>query len=138
MSDLQDFEPDDMNREDFEVGVHCPGCGKDITIQECDCDDYCEGRHIASVCEYASTCDWCYQLASHEGMAMDLRTQLGYCEDCMQILEVAAMVEAGKRVCPYGQPLELELDKNGNNKWLAVYPVEPIDFENAKNRPPDE
>jgi uncharacterized Zn finger protein len=33
--------------------------------------------------EYASTCDGCSELTSHELMTMDKKTQLGYCQDCV-------------------------------------------------------
>jgi len=52
--------------------------GKD----EDDCVDCVDGRDIECVCEYASTCDGCGELTSHENMTMDEETQLGYCSDC--------------------------------------------------------
>jgi hypothetical protein len=36
--------------------------------------------------EYASTCDWCGELTSHEEMEMDPITQLGYCPNCIKEL----------------------------------------------------
>lgn len=46
-----------------------------------ECDDCADGRFIGAVCEYASTCDGCGELTSHEEMEMD-ENQLGYCEKC--------------------------------------------------------
>ena len=83
----------------------CGGCGQDTSEQECDCEDWCEGRLIECVCEYASTCDGCGELTSHEDMVMDLRTQLGYCENCMKDPRIAAMIKASNEACPDGIPL---------------------------------
>lgn len=47
-----------------------------------ECDDCVDGRFIGAVCEYASTCDGCGELTSHDLMTMDEETQLGYCEKC--------------------------------------------------------
>ncbi|MFZ2225814.1 MAG: hypothetical protein WA064_00120 [Candidatus Moraniibacteriota bacterium] len=47
-----------------------------------ECDDCVEGRDIGVVCEYASTCDGCGELFSHEELEMDPETYLGYCEEC--------------------------------------------------------
>jgi len=47
-----------------------------------ECDDCVDGRYIGAVSEYASTCDGCGELTSHEEMTMDEETQLGYCEKC--------------------------------------------------------
>ncbi len=63
------------------VGTACVNCGEE------GCDDSClfvEGRDMQAVCEYASTCDGCFELTLHEEMAMDPETQLGYCEDCQK------------------------------------------------------
>jgi len=58
---------------------------KDCVLYEPDkeeCDDCVDGRFIGAVCEYASTCDGCGELTSHDLMTMDEKTQLGYCEKC--------------------------------------------------------
>lgn len=47
-----------------------------------ECDDCVDGRFIGDVSEYASTCDGCGELTSHNSMIMDEETQLGYCERC--------------------------------------------------------
>ena len=89
------------------MSIICDGCGLKIqnASDECDCDDVCEGRYIPAVCEYASTCDGCCELTHHENLTMDLRTQLGYCEECMQDPKIAAMIEASNKACPDGVPL---------------------------------
>jgi len=53
--------------------------GIEIDQEDCDCVD---GRWVEAVNEYASTCDLCGELTSHELMAMSEKTQLGYCGDC--------------------------------------------------------
>lgn len=117
--------PDDIDWSQFQHGVHCCECCQDITEEECNCDDYCEGRFIGEVCAYASTCDWCHELTMHENMEMDLRTQLGYCEECQKLPQVAAMIETGIKACPDGEPLLIEFDSVGNNIWTLIFPVEP-------------
>ena len=44
-----------------------------------DCIVCVDGRWIDVVSVYASTCDGCGELTSHEEMLMDEETQLGYC-----------------------------------------------------------
>jgi hypothetical protein len=53
-------------------------------ITEEDCDDCADGRFTEAVNEYASTCDGCADLTSHADMAMDEKTQLGYCGACAE------------------------------------------------------
>lgn len=61
-------------------------CEYGIPESECpqggDCDTCCEGRYMEAVNEYASTCDGCGELYSHEDLEMNEKTQLGYCENC--------------------------------------------------------
>lgn len=66
---------------------HCPlwHLGKN----EEDCDDCVDGRFIGAVCEYASTCDGCDELTSHDQMTMDVETQLGYCEKCAKGMDLS-------------------------------------------------
>ena len=52
-------------------------------IDEDSCDDCIDGRFTDEVNIYASTCDGCGELTSHEEMRMDKETQLGYCEICV-------------------------------------------------------
>jgi hypothetical protein len=62
----------------------CIGCSlNDDPTQPGSCDDCVDGRYIEAVCKYASTCDGCGELVSHENMEMDPETQLGYCEVCV-------------------------------------------------------
>lgn len=52
--------------------------------EECsDDEEICE-RYMERVNEYASTCDGCAELTMHEMMTMGAKTQLGYCDDCME------------------------------------------------------
>ena len=66
----------------------CPECGYPISehMSEIPCFDDKEilGRNIEVVNEYASTCDGCQELTSHELMEMNDRTQLGFCEVCVE------------------------------------------------------
>lgn len=62
-----------------DVPTRCPNCKPN---GDCDSCDTIDGRWIQAVCEYASTCDGCGELTMHEHMAMDPKTQLGYCEVC--------------------------------------------------------
>jgi hypothetical protein len=56
--------------------------------ESCDPDGSCEscntvyGRFMDAVNEYASTCDDCMEMCSHDQMTMDPKTQLGYCPIC--------------------------------------------------------
>jgi hypothetical protein len=56
--------------------------------EQCEPDGSCEscntvyGRFMDVVNEYASTCDDCMEMCSHELMTMDPKTQLGYCPEC--------------------------------------------------------
>jgi len=50
----------------------------------CDADDEVDGKWIGAVCEYASTCDYCSELAMHDTMLMHVETQLGLCDRCQQ------------------------------------------------------
>jgi hypothetical protein len=53
-----------------------------------DQEDEVDGRWIGAVCEYASTCDGpCAELTSHSELRMDPITQLGYCRDCVPLME---------------------------------------------------
>jgi hypothetical protein len=53
-----------------------------------DRDDEVDGRFIGAVCEYASTCDGpCAELTSHVELRMDPITQLGYCDQCVPLLD---------------------------------------------------
>lgn len=106
--------------------VICPECRLEMSPEDLDhdCENTCDGRYIPAVSDYASTCDWCYQLTMHKDMVMDLRTQLGYCEECQKIPQVAAMIEAGRRACPDGNPLPICFDKNGESIWVSVWPVQ--------------
>lgn len=53
-----------------------------------DADDEVDGRWIGAVCEYASTCDGpCAELTSHAEMRADPVTQLGYCWQCVPLLD---------------------------------------------------
>ncbi len=49
-----------------------------------DDEDEIDGRFMDRVNEYASTCDGCQELTSHDEMVMDKNTQLGYCPDCVK------------------------------------------------------
>lgn len=60
--------------------VRCHHCGPDGVCDHCDTID---GRLVEEVSEYASTCDYCCELAMHESMIMDERTQLGICDRCI-------------------------------------------------------
>lgn len=46
-------------------------------------DETEDGRWIEAVNCYASSCDGCGELTSHDEMTMDEKTQLGYCWECM-------------------------------------------------------
>ena len=61
--------------------THCADCRPD---GDCDSCDTIDGRWITAVSDYASTCDWCYELTHHNLMEMDPQTQFGYCEDCFE------------------------------------------------------
>jgi hypothetical protein len=63
--------------------THCAKCDPSGGCDSCDTVD---GRFIGAVCEYASTCDWCHELTSHEHLAMDPDTQLGYCPTCIPLI----------------------------------------------------
>lgn len=54
----------------------------DETRKKDECDACVDGRDMQVVSEYASTCDGCQELTSHDLMVMDKNTQLGYCEEC--------------------------------------------------------
>jgi len=53
-------------------------------INEDDCLDCVDGRYLEEVAEYASTCDRCGELCGHVDLAMDPKTQLGYCPNCVE------------------------------------------------------
>jgi hypothetical protein len=61
---------------------HDTRCASAEPDGNCDCCDTIDGRWITAVNEYASTCDLCGELTSHDAMEMDEETQLGYCESC--------------------------------------------------------
>lgn len=60
--------------------THCEMCESSGNCDSCDTID---GRWMEAVNEYASTCDFCCQLTSHDDMEMDPLTQAGYCPDCV-------------------------------------------------------
>lgn len=63
---------------------HCEDCYPD------ECDDDCmtiDGRYVPAVNEYASTCDGCMDLTHHDHLTMDLKTQLGYCDCCVENMD---------------------------------------------------
>jgi len=62
-----------------DVPTRCPDCKANGDCESCDTID---GRWITAVSDYASTCDGCGELCSHEIMTMDPKTQLGYCPEC--------------------------------------------------------
>ena len=66
----------------------CQFCGGLISehLDNKECPDYdaVYGRTLEVVNQYASTCDGCGELTMHEAMKMDEKTQLGYCEKCME------------------------------------------------------
>jgi hypothetical protein len=66
--------------EDCTSVTHCADCNPS---GDCDCCDTVDGRWIAAVSDYASTCDWCGEQTHHEHLTMDPKTQLGYCDDCI-------------------------------------------------------
>lgn len=76
------------------IGARVP----DTACEDCGdpgCTGWCDevgGRWIEAVAEYASTCDWCGELALHDEMEMDERTQLGYCPDCQCLPEVRVIL----------------------------------------------
>lgn len=53
-------------------------------LKEYEDDDSIGGRWLEAVCEYASTCDGCQELSTHDDMVMDANTQLGYCSECVE------------------------------------------------------
>ena len=65
----------------------CPICEFPLSEhprgEECYDDECICGRYMEVVNEYASTCDGCSELTHHGEMTMDMKTQLGYCPDCI-------------------------------------------------------
>lgn len=65
----------------------CPICNFSLSEHmnntPCYDDEEILGRYMEVVNEYASTCDGCAELTMHELMTMDEKTQLGYCEKCV-------------------------------------------------------
>jgi hypothetical protein len=62
--------------------THCKDCKPNGDCEQCDTID---GRFMEAVNEYASTCDVCGELTSHEQFAyVDPDTQLGCCDECFQ------------------------------------------------------
>jgi hypothetical protein len=61
---------------------HCADCKPD---GDCDPCRTIDGRFIDEVNCYASTCDLCAELTSHELMTAD-EDNLGYCESCATTL----------------------------------------------------
>jgi len=59
---------------------HCADCRPS---GDCDVCGTINGRDIEAVSEYASTCDWCGELAMNESKERDPQTQLGYCQTCV-------------------------------------------------------
>lgn len=61
--------------------THCERCEPD---GNCDICGTMDGRDMECVNEYASTCDGpCAELTHHHYLTMDIKTQLGYCDDCI-------------------------------------------------------
>lgn len=77
---LGEYCEDDQHCIQCEPNGNCDACG---TIN---------GRYMEVVNEYASTCDWCGELTSHEEMVMDPLTQLGYCIQCVNNGEMPAEI----------------------------------------------
>ena len=59
------------------------------------CDDCCDGRFVPAVSEYASTCDGCGKLTSHEEMRMD-EDELGYCPECATKMDPSVFIDDGE------------------------------------------
>lgn len=73
----------------------CPNDCRKCTLpkeEQDDCDSI-DGRYLLAVNEYASTCDGCGDMTSHEEMVMDEDTQLGYCKMCAKELGYAPVSE---------------------------------------------
>jgi hypothetical protein len=68
----------EITKEDCPEQYDKPDC-KNCMVEDCQ-----DGRYLPAVNEYASTCDGCAELTSHEEMVMDKNTQLGYCEICVE------------------------------------------------------
>lgn len=78
-----ELDRDEDSREGFcAPGQHCEVCNPNGDCERCGTID---GRSMEVVNEYASTCDGCGELAMHEAMEMDPKTQFGYCEDCVRL-----------------------------------------------------
>jgi hypothetical protein len=60
--------------------THCKDCEPN---GDCDPCNTIDGRFMDVVNEYASTCDNCGELTSHDILCADPETQLGYCPDCI-------------------------------------------------------
>ncbi len=64
--------------------THCKEC---FPSGDCDICGTIDGRVTSVVNDYASTCDGlCAELTHHDHLAMDKKTQLGYCDDCIPSL----------------------------------------------------
>jgi hypothetical protein len=59
----------------------CPWCGKVLEDDEIDIDDDMDWEVVN---EYAMTCDGCIELTMREDLTMDMKTQLSYCDECME------------------------------------------------------
>ncbi len=69
--------------------THCASCKPDGS---CDYCETIEGRFMEAVNEYASTCDYCGDLCSHDLFEfLDERTQLGACGHCLQEIGLVAL-----------------------------------------------
>jgi hypothetical protein len=87
--------PKEKRSQWFEETKLGGGCDWETHCKDCDPSGNCDicgtidGRFMEVVNEYASTCDGdCMEIHSHELLAMDTVTQLGYCEDCIPKLPV--------------------------------------------------
>lgn len=82
-------------------------------------EDETEGRFIEAVAEYASTCDGCGELTMHEAMTMNVKTQLGYCEQYMSYLALR-----GRRERENNNTKENELcQRNHNSSAVTFYQI---------------
>jgi len=67
----------------------CNSCCDPLPCNTCEfnCDLCVDGRDIEIASEYASTCDGCQEVTHHELLTMDMKTQLGYCSQCVKQLD---------------------------------------------------
>lgn len=62
---------------------NCKGCD---WFDGVECDFCIDGRDMEVVNEYASSCDGCGELTMHENQTMNDDDQLGYCDECLEIM----------------------------------------------------